>query len=80
LFWVYPTFYPLGTGGKANRPDADHSSGVEVKNAWTYTSTKPYIFMAWCEINEALIYLDLYINFMHIDARCKRKNGKKYVQ
>jgi len=25
-----------------------HSSGAEVKNAWSYTSTLSYVFMAWC--------------------------------
>jgi hypothetical protein len=30
-------------------PEADHSlpSGAEVKKAWSYTSTVPYVFMAW---------------------------------
>jgi hypothetical protein len=29
---------------------ADHSplSSTKVKNAWNYTSTPPYVFMAWC--------------------------------
>jgi hypothetical protein len=35
-----------------NRPgcEADHSppSSVEVKNAWSYTSTPQYVFMLWC--------------------------------
>jgi hypothetical protein len=37
-------------GGKAARHEADHSppSGTKVKNAWSYTSTPQYIFMAWC--------------------------------
>jgi len=32
--------------------EADHLPpySVEVKNAWSYTSTPPYIFMAWCLI------------------------------
>jgi hypothetical protein len=31
---------------------ADHSppSSVEVKNAWSYTSTPQYAFMAWCSV------------------------------
>jgi len=35
-------------GGKATVRDADHSppSNAEVKNAWRYTSTTPYVFMA----------------------------------
>jgi hypothetical protein len=30
--------------------EADHSpsSSAEVKNAWSYTSTPRYVFMAWC--------------------------------
>jgi hypothetical protein len=30
--------------------EADHSppSSAEVKNAWSYTSTPQYAFMAWC--------------------------------
>jgi hypothetical protein len=30
--------------------EADHSppSSAEVKNAWGYTSTPQYVFMAWC--------------------------------
>jgi hypothetical protein len=30
--------------------EADHSSPsrAEVKNAWSYTSIPPYVFMAWC--------------------------------
>jgi hypothetical protein len=34
------------------RPEADRSPpyGAEVKNAWSYTSTSSYFFMAWCLI------------------------------
>jgi hypothetical protein len=34
---------------KRPRREADHSpaSTAEVKNAWSYTSTPPYVFMAW---------------------------------
>jgi hypothetical protein len=28
-------------------------SRSEVKNAWIYTSTPPYVFMAWCATNYA---------------------------
>jgi hypothetical protein len=37
-------------GNKASRAQADHlhPSGAEVKNAWSYTSIPPYVFMAWC--------------------------------
>jgi hypothetical protein len=32
--------------------EADHSppSGAEVKNAWSYTSTPQYAFIAWCSV------------------------------
>jgi hypothetical protein len=34
---------------KQLKREADHSppSSVELKNAWSYTSTSPYVFMAW---------------------------------
>jgi hypothetical protein len=30
--------------------EADHSppTSAQVKKTWTYTSTPPYVFMAWC--------------------------------
>jgi hypothetical protein len=46
---------PMGTRGsfpRGKRPgrEAEHSppSSAEVKNAWSYTSTPQYVFMAWC--------------------------------
>jgi hypothetical protein len=51
----HPVFCPLGTrasfpGERRLGREADHSppSRAEVKNAWCYTSTPQYIFMAWC--------------------------------
>jgi hypothetical protein len=40
----------LSLGVKRLGLEADHSppSSVEVKNAWSYTSTPQYVFMAWC--------------------------------
>jgi hypothetical protein len=45
----------MGTGSSSpvvKRPgrEADHSPPLsdEVKNAWSYTSTPKYVFMAWC--------------------------------
>jgi hypothetical protein len=40
----------MGAGVKRPRREADHSpsSNAEVKNAWSYTFTPPYIIMAWC--------------------------------
>jgi hypothetical protein len=45
--WV-PGAFPLGV--KRPGREADHSplSDAEVKNAWSYTSTPQYVFMAWC--------------------------------
>jgi hypothetical protein len=47
--------YPIGSGRLiprgVKRPcrEADHlpPSSAEVKNAWSYTSTPPYVFMMW---------------------------------
>jgi len=45
----------MGTRGSFPRVkgpgrEADHSapSSAEVKNAWSYTSTPPHVFKAWC--------------------------------
>jgi hypothetical protein len=42
----------LSLGVKQPGHEADNSSPstAKVKNAWHYTSTLPYIFMAWCLI------------------------------
>jgi hypothetical protein len=52
---AHPSSYPMGNRGSfrgVKRPgrEADHSppSSAEVKNAWSYTSTPQYAFMAWC--------------------------------
>jgi hypothetical protein len=40
----------LSLGVKRPGPEADHSppSNAEIKNAWSYTFTPQYVFMAWC--------------------------------
>jgi hypothetical protein len=47
-----PTQPPIQSVPWIKRPgrEADHSPppSAEVKNAWSYTSTPPYIFMVWC--------------------------------
>jgi hypothetical protein len=45
--WVPET---LSLGVKRPEREADHlpPSNAEVKNAWCYTSTLQYVFMAWC--------------------------------
>jgi hypothetical protein len=47
LQWVQGA---LSLGIKRPERKADHSppSSAEVKNAWSYTSTPQYVFMAWC--------------------------------
>jgi hypothetical protein len=42
--------YPLRSGAKAPGREADHSppSSAEIKNIWSYTSTRPYALVAWC--------------------------------
>jgi hypothetical protein len=56
---AHPASYPMGTRGFSlgvKRPErkADHSppSSAEVKNAWSYTSTPQYVFMAWCLVKQ----------------------------
>jgi hypothetical protein len=53
---AHPFSYPKGSRGRALSPgikrprrEADHSppSSAEFKNAWSYTSTHLYVFMAW---------------------------------
>jgi hypothetical protein len=55
--WGPPSLLPKGQRGgglfpRVNRPgrEADHSpsSSDEVKNAWNYTFTPPYVFVSWC--------------------------------
>jgi hypothetical protein len=47
--WVFPW------GVKRRKHEADHSppSSAEVKNAWKYTSTPQYAFMAWCSVKKS---------------------------
>jgi hypothetical protein len=52
---AHPASYSVPTGGfslviKGPGREADHSppSSAEVKNAWSYTSTPQYVFVAWC--------------------------------
>jgi hypothetical protein len=42
--------YPMGTRDSFAGGEADHSppSSAELKNAWSYTSTPQYVFIAWC--------------------------------
>jgi hypothetical protein len=56
----------LSLGVKRSEREADHSppSIAEVKNAWSYTSTPQYAFMAWCSIKaQGQLYLLLHLMF-----------------
>jgi hypothetical protein len=55
--------YTMSIGGsfpgvKRQGSEADHlpRTRTEVKKMWTYPSTPPYVFMAWC-IGTTLLYL-----------------------
>jgi hypothetical protein len=53
----YKGYFP---GVRRPGRDADHSStsSAEVKNAWSYTSTPQYAFIAWCSVKvQGQIYL-----------------------
>jgi hypothetical protein len=55
----------MGIRGPFPGRKADHSPppSAEVKNAWSYTSTPQYAFMAWCSI-KAQGQLYLYVTYM----------------
>jgi len=44
----------LSPGVKQPGSGADHSpsSSAEIKSAWDYISTPPYVFMAWCSVKQ----------------------------
>jgi hypothetical protein len=45
--WVQKAL-PLEVKRPAREADDSSQSVAEVKNAWSYTSTPQYVFMAWC--------------------------------
>jgi hypothetical protein len=53
----------LSLGVTRSGREAGHSlpSSAKVKNAWSYTSSPPYIFMAWCLIKHRMHLLELNI-------------------
>jgi hypothetical protein len=57
--WV-PGTLSLGVKRPVREADLSPPSSVEVKNAWNYTSTPPYVFMAWCLVK----YLDIFLLFL----------------
>jgi hypothetical protein len=45
--WVSAALF-LGVKRLGHEADRSPPCSTEVKNAWGYTSTPPYVFMAWC--------------------------------
>jgi len=39
---------PLGVKRPGRAAEHSSSSSAKVKNAWSYASTHPYVFMVWC--------------------------------
>jgi hypothetical protein len=54
----------VSQGVKQQGHAADHSppSSTKINNMWSYTSTPPYVFMAWCLIK----YRDSFISWSAI--------------
>jgi hypothetical protein len=47
--WV-PGALSLGVKRPGHEADRSPPSSAELKNAWSYTSTPQYVFIAWCLI------------------------------
>jgi hypothetical protein len=45
---MVPGAFSLGVKPPGREADNSPPSSAEVKNAWSYTSTLQYVFMAWC--------------------------------
>jgi hypothetical protein len=68
--WGPPSLLSTGyLGLKRPGREADHSppSSAEVKNAWGYTSTPQYVFMAWCLVKhrDNFAFVIFYIMFQY---------------
>jgi hypothetical protein len=70
--------YPMGTRGfcpEVKRPgrEADHSlpSTAEVRNAWSYNSSPPYVFMAWNSVKHREKLLLIYITLFSLCSEYK---------
>jgi hypothetical protein len=64
----------LSLGVKRTGREADHSpqSSAEGKNAWSYTSTPQYVYMAWCLVK----HRDNFTFYLLRVERCKRTDGR----
>jgi hypothetical protein len=61
----------VSMGVKWPEHEDDHSPSpvAEVKNAWSFTLIRPYIFMVWCLIKQGYVFMAVYLvqhrdNFM----------------
>jgi hypothetical protein len=56
-------FFPGGkAAGKGGEVDDSPPSSAEIKNAWSYTPTPQYAFMAWCSVKaQGQLYFYLYL-------------------
>jgi hypothetical protein len=68
---AHPVSYPMSTGDfflgvKRQGREADHSppTSAEVNKMWIYTSTPPYVFMAYC-LNSFSTGTTYYINLVN---------------
>jgi hypothetical protein len=55
-------------GVKRPGREADHSppSSAEVKNAWSYTFSPQYTFMAWCLVKHRDYFTLLYFTYFYV--------------
>jgi hypothetical protein len=70
----------LFPGVKRPRREVDHStpSSAEVKNAWRYTSTPQYAFMAWCSVkSQWQLHLYVYILKENGNENPSESNNRK---
>jgi hypothetical protein len=71
-----PASYLMGMGAltlevNVKRPwrEANHSSPTEVKNAWRYISTPPYVFMSWYLIKQLIPIRGVVLNSADLNSR-----------
>jgi hypothetical protein len=64
----------LSLGVKQPDHEDDHSppSSAKAKNAWSYTSTPQYTFMAWCSVKKE----ELYLSFTFSLVTCKKRGNE----
>jgi hypothetical protein len=78
---AHPASYPMGTGDlslgvKRLGRDGDRSppSSAEVKNEWSYTSTLPILFMAWCLVKHGDNFTSLF--YFTLTLQCPNTRNK----